>query len=91
MKRMIARFYNCQGIKFVRDDELLEISNSEHGFGQPVVYEIRDTEIKDGKLSLSMKALEDVAAKEIEEEVFEIPDTEDVTTSLGSLLAGLKF
>ena len=47
--------------------------------------------IKDGKLSLSMKALEDVAAKEIEEEVFEIPDTEDVTTSLGSLLAGLKL
>ena len=50
MKRMVARFYNCQGIKFVRDDELLEISNSEHGFGQPVVYEIRDTEVKDGKL-----------------------------------------
>ena len=50
MKRMIARFYNCQGIKFERDDDLLQISNSEHGFGQPVVYEIRDTEIKDGKL-----------------------------------------
>ena len=49
------------------------------------------TAIKDGKLSLSMKALEDVAAKEIEEEVFEIPETEEVTTSLGSLLAGLKL
>ncbi len=47
--------------------------------------------IKDGKLSLSMKALEDVAAKEIEEEVFEIPEAEEVTTSLGSLLAKFDF
>lgn len=57
--------------------------------GQTV--KVKITEIKDGKLSLSMKALEDVAATEIEEEVFEIPETEEVTTSLGSLLAGLKF
>lgn len=57
--------------------------------GQTV--KVKITEIKDGKLSLSMKALEDVAAKEIEEEVFEIPETEEVTTSLGSLLAGLKL
>ena len=55
--------------------------------GQTV--KVKITEIKDGKLSLSMKALEDVAAKEIEEEVFEIPEAEEVTTSLGSLL--LKF
>lgn len=47
--------------------------------------------IKDGKLSLSMKALEDVAAKEIEEETIEIPKAEEVTTSLGSLLAKLKL
>lgn len=45
--------------------------------------------IKDGKLSLSMKALEDVAAKEIEEEIIEMPVAEEVTTSLGSLLAKL--
>lgn len=57
--------------------------------GQTV--KVKITEIKDGKLSLSMKALEDVAAKEIEEEVFEIPETEAVTTSLGALLAGLKL
>lgn len=57
--------------------------------GQTV--KVKITEIKDGKLSLSMKALEDVAAKEIEEEVFEIPETEEVTTSLGALLAGLKL
>ena len=57
--------------------------------GQTV--KVKITEIKDGKLSLSMKALEDVAATEIEEEVFEIPETEEVTTSLGSLLSGFKF
>ena len=57
--------------------------------GQTV--KVKITEIKDGKLSLSMKALEDVAATEIEEEVLEIPETEEVTTSLGSLLSGFKF
>ena len=57
--------------------------------GQTV--KVKITEIKDGKLSLSMKALEDVAAKEIEEEIFEIPEAEEVTTSLGSLLAGFKL
>ena len=57
--------------------------------GQTV--KVKITEIKDGKLSLSTKALEDVAAKEIEEEVFEIPEAEEVTTSLGSLLAGFKL
>lgn len=57
--------------------------------GQTV--KVKITEIKDGKLSLSMKALEDVAAKEIEEEVFEIPEAEEVTTSLGSLLAKFKL
>ena len=55
------------------------------------IVKVKITEIKDGKISLSMKALEDVAAKEIEEEVFEIPEAEEVTTSLGSLLAGFKL
>ena len=57
--------------------------------GQTV--KVKITEIKDGKLSLSMKALEDVAAKEIEEEVFEIPEAEEVTTSLGALLGKFKL
>ena len=57
--------------------------------GQTV--KVKITEIKDGKLSLSMKALEDVAAKEIEEAEFEIPEAEEVTTSLGSLRAGLNL
>ena len=47
--------------------------------------------VKDGKISLSMKALEDVAAKEIEEEVFEMPETEAATTSLGSLFKTIKL
>ena len=57
--------------------------------GQTV--KVKIIQIKDGKISLSMKALEDVAAKEIEEETVEIPEAEEVTTSLGSLLANLKL
>lgn len=47
--------------------------------------------VKDGKLSLSMKALEDIAAKEIEEEVFEMPETEAATTSLASLFKNIRL
>lgn len=47
--------------------------------------------IKDGKLSLSMKALDDVAAKEIEEETVELPKSGELTTSLGELFAKLKL
>lgn len=47
--------------------------------------------IKDGKISLSMKALSDVLAKDIEEEVYELPESEEVTTSLGSLFANIKL
>ena len=57
--------------------------------GQKVKVKIID--VKDGKISLSMKALEDVAAKEIEEETFELPKAEAATTSLGSLFANLKL
>lgn len=47
--------------------------------------------VKDGKISLSMKALEEVAAQEIEEEVYELPKTDAATTSLGSLFKNLKL
>ena len=47
--------------------------------------------VKDGKLSLSMKALNDVAAEEIQEETFELSKTEAVTTSLGDLFKNLKL
>ena len=47
--------------------------------------------VNDGKISLSMKALEDVTAKEIEDETFEMPETEEATTSLGSLFKNIKL
>ncbi len=47
--------------------------------------------IKEGKLSLSMKALNDVTVQEIEEEVYELPKAEEATTSLGSLFANIKL
>lgn len=47
--------------------------------------------IKDGKLSLSMKALEEVAAEEIVEESYDLPQSEGLTTNLGSLFANIKL
>ena len=47
--------------------------------------------IKDGKISLCMKALEDVAAVEVEEETYEMPETEAATTSLASLFKNIKL
>ena len=47
--------------------------------------------VKDGKLSLSMKALQDVAAEEIQEETIELPESEELTTNLGSLFANIKL
>ena len=52
---------------------------------------VKVTAVKDGKLSLSMKALQDVAAEEIVEEVFELPEAEEATTTLGSLFANIKL
>ena len=53
---------------------------------------VKVTAIKDGKLSLSIKEASDMMAKEIEEEVYEVPDAgEQATTSLGSLFANIKL
>ena len=53
---------------------------------------VKVTVIKDGKLSLSIKEATDMMAKEIEEEVYEVPDAgEQATTSLGSLFANIKL
>lgn len=52
---------------------------------------VKITAIKDGKISLSKKALEEVAATEIREEVIELPEAEEIGTSLAGLLKGLKF
>ena len=38
-----------------------------------------------------MKALDDVAAEEIQEEVIDLPETEEVTTTLGSLFKNIKL
>ncbi|MCI8375577.1 MAG: S1 RNA-binding domain-containing protein [Lachnospiraceae bacterium] len=47
--------------------------------------------VKDGKLSLSMKALNNVAAEEIREERVVLPKTEELTTSLGELFKNIKL
>lgn len=53
---------------------------------------VKVTAVKDGKLSLSIKEASDMMAKDIEEEVYEVPDAgEEATTSLGLLFAGIKL
>ena len=53
---------------------------------------VKVTAIKDGRISLSMKALDETAApKPVEEERVSIPKSEELTTSLGSLLKGIKL
>ena len=53
---------------------------------------VKVTAIKDGKISLSIKEAADIMAKEIEEEVYEVPDAgEQATTSLGALFANIKL
>lgn len=48
---------------------------------------VKVTAVKDGKLSLSIKEASDMMAKDIEEEVYEVPDAgEEATTSLLSLI-----
>lgn len=47
--------------------------------------------IKDGKISLSMKALEDVAAEEIREDIVDLPQSESIGTNLSSLFKNLKL
>ena len=47
--------------------------------------------VKEGKLSLSMKALHDAAAQEVVEESYDLPQSEGLSTSLGSLFKNLKL
>ncbi len=48
--------------------------------------------VEDGKVSLSMKALEEaVKEPEVEEETFDYKEEGEATTSLGALLAGFTF
>ncbi|MBE5845663.1 MAG: S1 RNA-binding domain-containing protein [Butyrivibrio sp.] len=57
--------------------------------GQKV--KVKVTAIKDGKLSLSMKALDEIAATEITEEKIEFESEGDATTSLADLLKKAGF
>ena len=57
--------------------------------GQKV--KVKVISIKDGKLSLSMKALEDIAATEITEEKIEYESDGEATTSMADLLRKAGF
>lgn len=46
---------------------------------------------EDGKISLSMKALMETPEEEQEEEVFELPESEEISTSLGSLFKNIQL
>lgn len=52
---------------------------------------VKVTAIKDGKISLSMKALAETQAQAVEEETYELPKSEALTTSLGSLFKDIKL
>ncbi len=65
--------------------EMLEV-------GQTV--KVKVLAVKDGKISLSMKAVEEAPeaeAQKVEEEQVVIPKSEELTSSLGDLLKGLKL
>ncbi len=47
--------------------------------------------VKDGKISLSMKALEDTPVEPTREETYKMPKAEAATTSLGDILKGIKL
>ncbi|MCH1981532.1 S1 RNA-binding domain-containing protein [Ruminococcus sp. OA3] len=55
------------------------------------VVKVKITAVKDGKISLSMKALNDATATDIVEESYELPESESATTSLGSLFSNIKL
>ena len=55
------------------------------------IVKVKVIAIKDGKLSLSMKALKDVAAEEVREEKVVLPKSEELTTNLGELFKNIKL
>jgi len=58
--------------------------------GQEV--DVKVIDVKDGKISLSIKALiEEMEEKEAAEETVDIPEAGEIGTSLGDLLKGFKF
>lgn len=58
--------------------------------GQKV--KVKITKIADGRISLSMKALENTADAELDEHIsYDLPKTEEIGTGLAGLLKGLKL
>ena len=52
---------------------------------------VKVTRIENGRISLSMKALEEAVPEVVREEKVELPKSEKLTTNLGALLSGLKL
>lgn len=57
--------------------------------GQTV--KVKVIKVENGRISLSMRALEEAPAKPVEEEKVVLPKSEKLTTSLGSLLGNIKL
>ena len=84
-------FYHGQTPRPV--EEILRLSDSYLDINDAPMLElqVKVINIKDGKLSLSMKALNEIAAEEIEEESYDLPQSDGLTTSLGPLFANIKL
>lgn len=52
---------------------------------------VKVLKVEDGKIGLSMKALEEAIEEPVKEEVFDYKEEGEASTSLGSLLAGFTF
>ena len=76
-------------ISQISNTKRLKHPSEELEVGQKV--KVKVTAVKDGKISLSMKALDDTAPKPVEEERVTLPKSEELTTNLGSLLKGIKL
>ena len=78
-------------ISQIKSDKRLKHASEALSVGDEVTVKV--TGVKDGKISLSMRALDEQAPKEAapEEERIVLPKTEKLTTNLGSLLKGIKL
>ena len=80
------------GLLHVSQISLKRIKHPSEVLKEGQTVKVKITANKDGKLSLSMKALEDSAPVEAApEEHYDLPKSEKLGTSLGDLLSGLKL
>ena len=83
-ERIIVFLHYYEGYKIKEIAEIMKLSE----------VNVKVLKVENGKISLSMKALEEVASEEEDtsgEEVVSYKDEGDATTGLGALLAGLKL